>query len=108
MEALIAAIYLDGGLEAARNAFSAAWSETLATALAEQAKDAKTALQEWAVAKGRGLPAYRIVSRTGPAHAPVFVVEVAVEGYAPEQASGASLREAEKTAARALLNREGQ
>ena len=53
------------------------------------------------------LPSYREVSRSGPDHAPLFVVEAIVEGYAPERGVGSSLREAEKTAALALLEREG-
>jgi len=108
VEALMAAVYIDGGLPAARAVFDAAWSEALSSALAEdQGKEAKTALQEWAMAQGLALPNYRMVSRTGPDHAPVFVVEVSVEGLAPESAAGSSLREAEKVAARALLDREG-
>jgi len=106
MEALMAAVYLDGGLEAARTTFAEAWAEVLARVDAEQGKEPKTALQEWAMADGRPLPAYRVVSRTGPDHAPVFVVEVSVEGCAPAQASAASVREAEKLAAQVLLERE--
>jgi ribonuclease-3 len=107
MEALMAAIYLDGGLAAARDAFAVAWADVLAAAATEPAKEAKTALQEWAMAQARPLPAYRMVSRVGPDHAPLFTVEVAVEGYSPASGVGASLRDAEKAAARALLDREG-
>jgi ribonuclease-3 len=107
MEALMAAVYLDGGLAAARAVFAAAWSDAIASAVAGQGREPKTALQEWAMAAGLPLPSYREVSRSGPDHAPLFVVEVGVEGYAPERAVGSSLREAEKAAARALLDREG-
>jgi ribonuclease-3 len=107
MEALMAAVYLDGGVQAARSVFTAAWTDALVSAAAEQGREPKTALQEWAMAAGRPLPSYREVSRTGPDHAPLFVVEAAVEGYAPERAAGSTLREAEKAAARALLEREG-
>ncbi len=107
MEALMAAVYLDGGLAAARTVFGAAWDEALTSAVAGQGREPKTALQEWAMAAGLPLPSYREVSRSGPDHAPLFVVEVAVEGHAPERAVGSSLREAEKAAARALLEREG-
>ena len=105
MEALVAAVYLDGGLEAARTVFRTAWSEALSTALASGAREPKTALQEWAMASGLPLPAYRVVSKSGPDHGPQFVVEVEVSGYAPEQGSGASIRQAEKAAALALLQR---
>jgi ribonuclease-3 len=107
MEALMAAIYLDGGLEAARRAFDIAWAEALAGVAAEPGREAKTALQEWAMSLGRPLPAYRRVSRTGPDHAPLFTVEVNVEGCAPASGVGSSLRDAEKAAARAMLERDG-
>jgi ribonuclease-3 len=107
MEALMAAVYLDGGIDAARRAFDIAWGDTLAGALTHQGREAKTALQEWAMAQARPLPAYRMVSRSGPDHAPMFSVEVTVEGYEPAAGTGSSLREAEKAAARALLDREG-
>jgi ribonuclease III len=106
MEALMAAVYLDGGLAAARAVFAAAWTNVLASAAAGEGREPKTALQEWAMAAGLPLPSYREVSRSGPDHAPLFVVEAAVEGYAPERAVGSSLREAEKAAALALLERE--
>ncbi|MGA0600566.1 ribonuclease III [Caulobacter sp. KR2-114] len=108
MEALMAAVYLDGGLDAARGLFQLAWKDILAeVALAETGKEPKTALQEWAMAQALPLPIYQAVSRTGPDHAPIFTVEVTVQGYAPERAIGSSLRDAEKAAARALLQREG-
>jgi ribonuclease-3 len=107
MEALMAAVYLDGGLAAARGVFAAAWTDALASAVAGEVREPKTALQEWAMAAGLPLPGYREVSRSGPDHAPLFVVEAVVEGYAPERGVGSSLREAEKAAALALLEREG-
>ncbi len=107
MEALMAAVYLDGGLAAARGVFAAAWTDALASAVAGETRESKTALQEWAMAAGLPLPSYREVSRSGPDHAPLFVVEAVVEGYAPERGVGSSLREAEKAAALALLEREG-
>jgi ribonuclease-3 len=106
MEALIAAVYLDGGLGAARAAFELAWAEPLAAALLDEGKEPKTALQEWAMARRLPLPAYREISRTGPDHAPDFLVEVSIAGHAPAQASAASLRAAEKAAAAAFLERE--
>ena len=105
MEALMAAVYDDGGLEAARRVFDHAWSEALEEALAAEEKESKTALQEWAMARGLPLPAYTELSRAGPPHAPVFVVEVRLVGYDPERGGGGSLRSAEKAAARAFLDK---
>ena len=106
MEAVMAAVYLDGGLAAARVVFAAAWREALVAASGDQDAEAKTALQEWAMAKGLPVPTYKVISRVGAAHAPTFTVEVSVAGYPPESASGPALRTAEKAAARKLLARE--
>jgi len=106
VEAIMAAVYLDGGLAAARAVFETIWSEALANAAGSQGAEPKTALQEWAMAKGLPLPAYAMVSREGPPHAPTFSVTVTVQGYPPARASGPALRTAEKAAARALLLRE--
>ena len=104
MEALMAALYLDGGLAVARRVFTSAWSAILAAAVADEGKEPKTALQEWAMARGLPLPAYRVISRSGPDHAPTFIVEVSVEGHPAQRAAGFSLRDAEKGAARAFLD----
>ena len=106
-EALIGAVYLEAGLEVARARILALWSDLLERPYDEGAANPKSRLQEWAAAAGRGEPDYRLVSREGPDHAPRFTVEVAISGAAPERAVGASLREAEKAAARALLERQG-
>ncbi|MGH7153904.1 MAG: ribonuclease III, partial [Acetobacteraceae bacterium] len=71
LEAAIGAIYLDGGLEPARAFVRRAWEPAM-TAQAVPPKDAKTALQEWALAHGRDLPVYQEVGRSGPPHAPEF------------------------------------
>ncbi len=68
-------------------------------------KDAKTALQEWAQARGLPVPDYREVSRDGPPHAPTFVMEVSVSGEAPQTGTGNSKRIAEQKAAQELLVR---
>jgi ribonuclease-3 len=68
-------------------------------------EDAKTALQEWAQARGLPLPRYRELARAGPSHAPVFSVSVEVDGLTPSVATGSSKRAAEKAAARQLLDR---
>jgi ribonuclease-3 len=105
-EAVMAAVYLDAGLAAARAVFLDLWSEEFAEVAATQPRDPKTALQEWAQGRGLALPTYTVTSRNGPDHAPVFAVEVVVEGVAPAAAEGRSRRDAEKAAAAALLHRE--
>ena len=107
-EAVMAAIYQDGGLDAARTVFAALWEDEIGQALAAPVRDPKSVLQEWVQAQGKPLPAYTVTEQTGPAHAPTFTVSVQVEGIEPEGAQGPSRREAEKIAAANLLRREGQ
>ena len=104
MEAVIGAIYRDGGLEPARQVVEAKWTPLLT---ATPPRDAKSELQEWVQARGMPLPEYRTVSSEGPAHMPLFTVEVMVHGVAPEDAQGRSKRIAERAAARKLLDRVG-
>ena len=104
MEALIAAIYLDAGFDAARNAVLHLWGDRLAN-VAHDARDAKTALQEWAQARGEVPPDYVEVGRSGPDHAPMFTIEVRLASGARERASAGSKRQAEQAAAAALLEK---
>lgn len=107
-EALIAALYIDGGLETAKAFFEKFWAEEFTHLDAPRAKDPKTQLQEWAQGLALPLPAYEVVGREGPAHAPVFTVEVRVKGFEPERGEGPSRQSAEKAAAQVmLLKREG-
>lgn len=101
-EAVIGAIYLDGGLEPARRFVESRWSERLGAA-ASPPRDAKMDLQEWAQARAMELPSYRVLETSGPAHAPRFKVEVMLDGLAPLAGEGASKRAAERAAASALL-----
>jgi ribonuclease III len=101
-EALIGALYLDGGLEVARRFIEDAWASLIAT-MAPAVKDPKSSLQEWAQGRGLKLPVYDLVERSGPDHAPHFVISVTVEGRPPAQGQGASKQEAQKQAAMALL-----
>ena len=107
-EALIAALYIDGGLDTAKAFFERFWAEEFPHVDAPRAKDPKTQLQEWAQGLGLPLPSYEVVGREGPAHAPVFTVEVGVKGFEPERGEGGSRQAAEKAAAQTmLLKREG-
>lgn len=107
VEAILAAVFLDAGLDAARTVFAAAWAEELAAPSSRELTNPKSALQEWAQGQGRPLPSYRVTDRTGSDHAPTFTVEVLVEGVAPLTARGRSRQDAEKAAAVAMLQREG-
>jgi ribonuclease-3 len=102
-EALIAALYRDAGLEAARAFVLTFWAEDFQH-LDRPEKDPKTLLQEWAMARALPLPAYRTVKAEGPSHAPRFTVEVALEGYEPQAAEAGAKREAEKLAAQRMLD----
>ena len=105
-EALIAAVYIECGLEKAAEIVLRLWSPMLAERVDEAAVNPKSELQEWAATLGRGPPAYRLVSRSGPDHQPLFTVEAQVEGAPPAAATGGSRQAAEKAAALALLLRE--
>ena len=109
-EAVIAALYLDGGMKAARNFVERYWAGAIA-ALTADMRDAKTALQEWAQARkgfDRAAPVYRQTARLGPDHAPLFTVAVEVPGEEPASGEGRSKREAEQAAAKAMLVRLGK
>lgn len=101
-EAVIAAIYLDGGLKAARAFIEHAWAPQFSAA-PTRTKDPKTLLQEFAQGRGETAPRYEVVRRTGPDHAPVFQVRVAIDGSAAT-ADGPSKQAAERAAASALLD----
>ncbi|MDR3510906.1 MAG: ribonuclease III [Caulobacteraceae bacterium] len=105
-EAVMAAIYQDGGLDVARRVFLDLWSELFDEVSSPRPRDPKTALQEWAQGRGKPLPSYAVTDRCGPDHAPTFTVAVEVKGLAPVAAQGRSRQEAEKAAAAALLARE--
>ena len=108
-EAVIAAVYLDGGMEAARRFVLRYWQELFAS-LKPELRDAKTALQEWAQAGARAQkaqPVYAVKERLGPDHAPVFTVEVRIPGQETEQGEGSTKRDAEQDAARRMLLRLG-
>jgi ribonuclease III len=103
-EALIAAIFVDGGFAAASSFVRRFW-EPLIDEMEEPPRDPKTALQEWAQARGLALPAYELVSTSGPDHSPLFTVAASVAGGDRATATASSKRAAEARAAASLLNR---
>jgi ribonuclease-3 len=105
-EALIGAVFLDGGFAAARTLVGRAFEDRM-RARHRPSQDPKTALQEWAQARGLPTPVYRIEERSGPDHAPRFTISVEVEGFARTSAGAGSKRAAEQGAANAFLMREG-
>jgi ribonuclease-3 len=108
-EAVIAALYLDGGLEAAKRFVLTYWDEQFAN-LKPELRDAKTALQEWAQSGAlpkKAQPSYVVKERIGPDHAPSFTVEVRLAGFEPQSGEGSTKREAEQDAARRMLERLG-
>jgi ribonuclease-3 len=105
-EALIGAIHLDGGIDAARRFVRTNWEPRM-RAWKGTMRDAKTTLQEWAQGKGIGTPAYAIVGRHGPDHAPFFHIEVTIGSLPPQRGEGRTRRDAEQLAAAAVLVREG-
>jgi ribonuclease-3 len=105
-EALIGAVYLDGGYTAASSLIERFWEERMRTP-ARPLRDAKTVLQEWAQARGLPTPSYREVERTGPDHSPEFRIAVELPDRAPAEGLGRSKRAAEQAAAAAMLTREG-
>jgi ribonuclease-3 len=105
-EALIGAVYLDGGYSAAEALVGRLWEARMRTK-AQPLRDPKTVLQEWAQARGLPTPAYREVARSGPDHDPVFRVTVQLPKLDPAEGSGRSKRAAEQAAAAAMMARQG-
>jgi ribonuclease III len=106
MESLIAAVYLDGGLDPARAMIRRLWGARASEQHAAR-RDAKTELQEWSHARSGKPPIYRIIDRTGPDHDPQFTVEVEIDGLASARGVSRSKRTAEQEAATKILKREG-
>jgi ribonuclease-3 len=104
MEAVIAAIYRDGGFEAARSTILRLWGKRVETVEAD-ARDAKTMLQEHAQGLKQNPPSYHEVSRSGPDHAPVFTIEVKLASGEAAMATAGNKRNAEQAAAKALLKK---
>jgi ribonuclease-3 len=105
-EAIIGAVFLDGGMPAAEAVVRAAFASRMRSP-GRKLRDAKTSLQEWAQGRRLPTPRYRLAGRSGPDHAPFFQIAVEVEGFAAAEGGGSSKRVAEQSAAQAFLDREG-
>jgi ribonuclease-3 len=105
-ESILGAVFLDAGYGAAEALVRRFFSEKMRNP-ARPLRDPKTALQEWAQARGLPTPVYRQAARSGPDHAPIFLIEVMINGFEPSTAEGSSKRFAEQASARKFLEREG-
>ena len=102
VEALIGAVFLDAGFEAAEDVVQRLWASRVGE-LERAPKHPKSTLQEWAAANERRPPVYELVARSGPHHAPKFVVKVTIKGVGEAEAEGTTKQDAETAAAEALL-----
>ncbi len=104
MEAVIAAVYRDAGLDAAKAMVLRLWGNRISQ-VKDDARDAKTALQEWAQARKMQPPRYVEIARSGPDHAPIFTIEARLSSGETAQASGPNKRQAEQASAKSLMGR---
>ena len=104
VEALLGAIYMDGGIAPCKDFVLKAWRSHFDD-MKLPPQEPKTALQEWAQARGLNPPSYKIIDQEGPDHAPLFTIEVALDTFGVEHAKGPSRRVAEKVAAQVFLNK---
>lgn len=105
-EALLGALYLDGGFEKCTQLIERLWADSIFE-MKVPPQHPKTSVQEWAQSRGLSLPLYEIVAQTGPDHAPVFEVQLSVEGQKSVRAQGPSRQAAEKSAAQLFLDQLG-
>lgn len=104
-ESVIAALYLDGGMDVARAFITEFWADEFEGVKAAP-RDAKTVLQEWTAARKKGL-SYSVIEQSGPEHAPHFTVEARIDGFEPVRGAGGSKRDAQRAAATAFLKAHG-
>lgn len=102
IEAILGAIFLDSSYETAKQTVMHLWAKHIEAANLPP-RDPKTTLQEWVQSRGLAIPNYKIIERTGPDHAPEFLIELTVAGQKPQRASGLSRRRAEQIAAEQML-----
>jgi len=102
VESLLGALWLEAGYQPAKAFIRAAWGDRV-NRQASAPLHPKSALQEWAAANDRKAPAYEVIGRSGPQHAPTFVVKVSIRGVGEAEAEGLTKQEAETEAAQSLL-----
>jgi len=107
VEALIGALYIDGGLETARRFVERHWADRL-SAISEAPRHPKSELQEWAAARNRKTPVYTLLRKSGPDHDLRFTVQVEIKGLGIAEATGTSKQEAETLAAKQFLAEHGR
>jgi len=103
MEAIIGAIFIDKGYVPCQEVSTSLWGDRIYT-LSQPPVDSKTALQEWAQARGLPIPTYEIIERSGPDHAPQFKIRVSLQGIEPLEASAGTRRAAENQVAQVMLD----
>lgn len=103
-EAVIGALYLDGGMAAASEFIDLYFSDRMTIGVGAK-KDHKTRLQEWTQARALSLPVYTEVNRSGPDHSPTFEIEVSIEGHGSARANGKNKRDAQQDAAKILYKK---
>jgi ribonuclease-3 len=106
VESLIGALWLEAGFETAKSFVRSAWGDRV-DRRDSAPQHPKSSLQEWAAANDRRAPAYEVIGRSGPQHAPTFVVRVSIKGVGEAEAEGLTKQEAETEAAQALLDQLG-
>lgn len=107
VEALIGALYIDGGMDAARSFIARHWADRLG-AISEAPRHPKSELQEWAAARNRKTPTYTLLRKSGPDHDLRFTVQVEIKGLGSAEATGTSKQEAETLAAKQFLAEHGR
>ncbi|ACZ48957.1 ribonuclease 3 [Anaplasma centrale str. Israel] len=105
LEALIGAMYIDGSSEDYKNFIREHWFSRAQRMSSAPPQDPKTALQEWVQSRGWTVPLYKLVSKSGPEHKPVFAVEVSIQGHGSILGTGSSKKLAEQEAAKLMLKR---
>jgi ribonuclease-3 len=103
VESIIAALYLDSGLEVAERFILSYWNWQ-GDVPQDILHNPKSALQEWSEAQGLGLPSYELMQKTGPDHQARFTTKVTIEGFQPSTGSGASKKLSEQDAARQFMD----
>jgi ribonuclease-3 len=101
IESIIAALYIDGGLEASQNFIHKYWRDAICNP-EELPKDSKTLVQEWAQKRGMGIPEYREIGRSGPDHAPYYILEITLQNGWTATGEGKNKKHAERDAAQKL------